>query len=148
MPSANTGRKKRSPMAEINVVPYIDVMLVLLIIFMVTAPMLMQGVKVELPEASAEPVEDQDAEPIIVSVDAAGLLYLNQGEEGKEQAMDLEEIKRRVTAVLDESKLANKKKPVLIWGDKAVPYGEVVTVMVALQEAGAPSVGLVTENPK
>jgi biopolymer transport protein TolR len=129
-------------MADINVVPYIDVMLVLLIIFMVTAPMLMQGVKVELPEASADPVEKQDSEPVIVSVDAAGQLFLNLGQE--EQILSLATIKDRVSAVLRRS----PDKPVLIWGDQAVPYGEVVTVMVALQEAGAPSVGLVTENPR
>ncbi len=74
-------RGKRKPMSEINVVPYIDVMLVLLIIFMVTAPMLMQGVKVDLPEASADPVENQDSEPVIVSVDASGQLFLNLGQE-------------------------------------------------------------------
>ncbi len=135
-------RNKRKPMSDINVVPYIDVMLVLLIIFMVTAPMLMQGVKVELPEASADPVEKQDSEPVIVSVDAAGQLFLNLGQE--EQILSLATIKDRVAAVLRRS----PDKPVLIWGDQAVPYGEVVTVMVALQEAGAPSVGLVTENPK
>ena len=73
-------RNKRKPIAEINVVPYIDVMLVLLIIFMVTAPMLMQGVKVDLPDATAEPVENQDSEPLIVSVDAAGQLFLNTGQ--------------------------------------------------------------------
>jgi biopolymer transport protein TolR len=111
--------KKHRPIVEINVVPYIDVMLVLLIIFMVTAPMLMQGVKVELPEASSDPVENQDSEPLIVS------------------------IKKRVSVVLRR----NPKKPVLVWGDKAVAYGEVVTLMSALQEAGAPSVGLVTESP-
>ncbi len=135
-------RTKRKPMSDINVVPYIDVMLVLLIIFMVTAPMLMQGVKVELPEASADPVEKQDSEPLIVSVDATGQLYLNLGDE--KQVLALPTIKDRVSKVLKR----NKDKPVLIWGDKAVPYGEVVTVMVALQEAGAPSVGLVTENPR
>jgi len=135
-------RSKRKPMSDINVVPYIDVMLVLLIIFMVTAPMLMQGVKVELPEASADPVEKQDSEPVIVSVDAAGQLFLNLGQE--EQILSLATIKDRVAAVLRRS----PDKPVLIWGDQAVPYGEVVTVMVALQEAGAPSVGLVTENPR
>jgi biopolymer transport protein TolR len=135
-------RKKRKPMSDINVVPYIDVMLVLLIIFMVTAPMLMQGVKVELPEASADPVEKQDSEPVIVSVDAGGQLFLNLGQE--EQILSLATIKDRVAAVLRRS----PDKPVLIWGDQAVPYGEVVTVMVALQEAGAPSVGLVTENPR
>ena len=135
-------RKKHRPMADINVVPYIDVMLVLLIIFMVTAPMLMQGVKVDLPEANADPVENQDSEPVIVSVDATGQLFLNLGQE--EQVLSLATIKDRVAAVIRRS----PKKPVLVWGDKAVPYGDVVTVMVALQEAGAPSVGLVTENPQ
>jgi biopolymer transport protein TolR len=129
-------------MSEINVVPYIDVMLVLLIIFMVTAPMLMQGVKVELPEASAEPVENQDSEPLIVSIDKDGQLFLNLGQE--EQVLSLATIRDRVSKVLRN----NAKKPVLVWGDRAVPYGDVVTVMVALQEAGAPSVGLVTENPQ
>ena len=137
-----SNRSKRRPMSEINVVPYIDVMLVLLIIFMVTAPMLMQGVKVDLPEATANPVENQDSGPVIVSVNASGQLFLNLGQE--EQVLTLATIKERVAAVIRRS----PKKPVLVWGDKAVPYGEVVTVMVALQEAGAPSVGLVTENPQ
>ena len=137
-----SNRSKRKPMSEINVVPYIDVMLVLLIIFMVTAPMLMQGVKVDLPEATADPVENQDSEPVIVSVNASGQLFLNLGQE--EQVLTLATIKDRVAAVIRRS----PKKPVLVWGDKAVPYGEVVTVMVALQEAGAPSIGLVTENPQ
>ena len=135
-------RNKRKPIAEINVVPYIDVMLVLLIIFMVTAPMLMQGVKVDLPDATAEPVENQDSEPLIVSVDAAGQLFLNTGQE--EQVLSLPTIKDRVAAVIRRS----PKTPVLVWGDRAVPYGDVVTVMVALQDAGAPSVGLVTEDPQ
>ena len=129
-------------MSEINVVPYIDVMLVLLIIFMVTAPMLMQGVKVDLPEAAADPVENQDSEPLIVSVNANGELFLNLGNE--EQVLALATIRDRVAKVMQR----NPEKPVLIWGDEAVPYGEVVTVMVALQQAGAPSVGLVTENPQ
>jgi biopolymer transport protein TolR len=130
-------------MSEINVVPYIDVMLVLLIIFMVTAPMLMQGVKVELPEASADPVENQDSEPLIVSVDKAGQLFLNLGSQ-EDQVLSLATITDRVAKVMSR----NPEKPVLVWGDRSVPYGDVVTVMVALQEAGAPSVGLVTENPK
>ena len=136
-------RKKHRPMAEINVVPYIDVMLVLLIIFMVTAPMLMQGVKVDLPEASADAVENQDSEPLIVSVKASGELFLNLGG-NEEQALSLATIRQRVGAVMRRS----PDKPVLVWGDRAVPYGEVVTLMAALQEAGAPSVGLVTENPQ
>lgn len=135
-------RGKRKPMAEINVVPYIDVMLVLLIIFMVTAPMLMQGVEVNLPEAAADPVDNQDSEPLIVSVNASGELFLNLGQE--QQVLALATIRDRVAKVMKR----NPDKPVLIWGDEAVPYGQVVTVMVALQEAGAPSVGLVTENPQ
>ncbi len=138
----STKRNRHRPMAEINVVPYIDVMLVLLIIFMVTAPMLMQGVKVDLPEASAAPVDNQDSEPLIVSVDASGQLFLNLGQE--KQVLALPTIKDRVAAVMRRS----PEKPVLVWGDRAVPYGDVVTVMVALQEAGAPSVGLVTEEPQ
>ena len=134
--------KKHRPVAEINVVPYIDVMLVLLIIFMVTAPMLMQGVKVELPEASSDPVENQDSEPLIVSIKSNGELFLNLGSE-EDLALSLATIKQRVSAVLRRS----PQKPVLVWGDKAVAYGEVVTLMSALQAAGAPSVGLVTESP-
>ncbi len=133
--------RKRRAVAEINVVPYIDVMLVLLIIFMVTAPMLMQGVKVDLPDADTAPVENQDSEPLIVSVDAAGQLFLNIGGNEK-QALELATIRQRVAAVLRRS----PGKPVLVWGDQAVPYGRVVTVMSTLQEAGAPSVGLVTES--
>ena len=133
--------RKRRAVAEINVVPYIDVMLVLLIIFMVTAPMLMQGVKVDLPDADTAPVENQDSEPLIVSVDASGQLFLNIGGNEK-QALELATIRQRVAAVLRRS----PGKPVLVWGDQAVPYGRVVTVMSTLQEAGAPSVGLVTES--
>ncbi len=138
---AGRGNKHR-PMADINVVPYIDVMLVLLIIFMVTAPMLMQGVQVDLPEANAEPVDNQDSEPLIVSVNSTGQLFLNLGEQ-QEQALSLATIKQRVGVVMRRK----PDTPVLVWGDRAVAYGEVVTLMAALQEAGAPSVGLVTENP-
>jgi biopolymer transport protein TolR len=135
-------RNKHRPMAEINVVPYIDVMLVLLIIFMVTAPMLMQGVKVDLPVASADPVENQDPEPLIISIKSSGELFLNLGS-GEDISVSLATIKQRVSVIMRR----NPKKPVLVWGDKAVAYGEVVTLMTALQQAGAPSVGLVTENP-
>ena len=135
-------RTKHRPMSEINVVPYIDVMLVLLIIFMVTAPLLMQGVKVDLPEAASDPVENQDPEPLIVSINAAGELFLNLGAE-QEQTLSLATVKQRVSVVMRR----NPGKPVMVWGDRAVTYGEVVTLMSALQEAGAPSVGLVTESP-
>ena len=136
------GRVKHRPMSEINVVPYIDVMLVLLIIFMVTAPLLMQGVKVDLPEAASDPVENQDPEPLIVSINAQGELFLNLGAE-QAQVLSLATVKQRVSVVMRR----NPKKPVMVWGDQQVSYGEVVVLMSALQEAGAPSVGLVTESP-
>lgn len=134
--------KRRKPMSEINVVPYIDVMLVLLIIFMVTAPMLMQGVKVELPKAPSLPIGKQQDEPLIVSVKADGSFYLNLGKD-KEKSESLAVIQDKVAKIL-------RRKPdtvVLVWGDRAVPYGDVVTLMSALQTAGAPSVGLVTDTP-
>ena len=134
--------RRRRMLAEINVVPYIDVMLVLLVIFMVTAPMLMQGVEVDLPDADATPVKDQDAEPLIVSINDRGELFLNLGANEK-QALELATIRQRVAAVLRRT----PEKPVLVWGDQRVAYGDVVIVMAALQEAGAPTVGLVTESP-
>ena len=133
--------RKRKSMAEINVVPYIDVMLVLLIIFMVTAPMLTQGVKVDLPNAPAEPIGKVDDEPLIVSIKADGSLYLNLGKDPK-KAMTIEAISDRVGKVMR----AKSNTPVLVWGDANVPYGQVVTLMTQLQAAGAPSVGLVTED--
>lgn len=134
--------KRRKPMAEINVVPYIDVMLVLLIVFMVTAPMLMQGVKVELPKAAAIPVGKQTDEPLIVSIKADGSYYLNLGE-NEETSLSLALLQDKVSKII-------RRKPdtaVLVWGDKSVAYGHVVELMAALQSAGAPAVGLVTENP-
>lgn len=132
--------KKKKPMAEINVVPYIDVMLVLLVVFMITAPLLMQGVKVELPQTPAQPLENKDDEPLIVSVKADGSFYLNLGGE-QEAAKPLEQIQQTVAKVLRQK----PNTPVLVWGDVNVPYGEVVKAMTSLQTAGAPSVGLVTE---
>jgi len=129
-------------MGDINVVPYIDVMLVLLIVFMVTAPMLMQGVKVELPKAASLPVGKQDDEPLIVSVKADGSYFLNLGAD-KEKSQSLAVVQDKVGKIM-------RRKPnttVLVWGDKSVPYGNVVELMSALQAAGAPAVGLVTENP-
>lgn len=135
--------KKRKRLAEINVVPYIDVMLVLLIVFMITAPMLMQGVRVDLPRAASEPIESQDDEPLIVSLGADGSYYLNLGSD-PESAKPLGDIVDRVGRVL-------RQKPetqVLVWGDRSVPYGDVVALMTELQRAGAPSVGLVTDAPE
>ncbi len=137
---ANTRRVRKRPMSEINVVPYIDVMLVLLIIFMVTAPLMTQGVKVDLPQASAEPVQQSEAEPLIVSVDTDGFYYLNVGEYPK-QGIDHDLLVQRVAAVLKYK----PGTPVLVRGDASVTYGAVVTAMALLQKAGASSVGLVTE---
>ena len=134
--------RSRRAVAEINVVPYIDVMLVLLVIFMATAPLLMQGVEVDLPKADSSPVSDSDAEPLIVSIDAQARLYLNLGA-SDDQGLSMETVKQRVATVLKR----NPEKAVMVWGDAAVPYGEVVVLMSELQEAGAPSVGLVTEAP-
>jgi biopolymer transport protein TolR len=128
-------------MAEINVVPYIDVMLVLLIIFMVTAPLLTQGIEVDLPEAGAEPIESEPNEiPIVLSVDAAGNLFINIGDD-EDVAQGSQEIIARTAAVLRNRPGA----PVLVKADRAVPYGNVVGAMVLLQQAGADKVGFVTD---
>jgi biopolymer transport protein TolR len=136
-------RRSRQPMSEINVVPYIDVMLVLLIIFMVTAPLLTTGVQVDLPEASAEPIPPESEEPLIVSVSAKGEYFLDVGE-NKEQPLDGTTMIERVTTVLRN----NPKTPILVRGDRAVEYGRVVEAMVLLQQAGVKDVGLVTNPPE
>jgi biopolymer transport protein TolR len=140
-----TGRKRRRLMGEINVVPYIDVMLVLLIIFMITAPLLSQGIKVDLPKAPAEPLSTKDmrnAEPLILSISSAGDLYLNVGE-NEEEPLDEPTVLARAAAVLRNT----PETAVLVRADEAVPYGRVVTGMVLLQQAGAQKVGFVTEPP-
>jgi len=136
-----TPLQKRKLMGEINVVPYIDVMLVLLIIFMVTAPLLTQGVTVDLPKAGAEPISDtSDSPPLVISVDAAGNLYINFGDD-EDKPTSGDEIIRR-TQILLENQPATQ---VLVKADRAVPYGNVVGAMVLLQRAGADKVGFVTD---
>jgi biopolymer transport protein TolR len=140
-PSSN--RRGRKLMAEINVVPYIDVMLVLLIIFMITAPLLTQGIKVELPKAGAEPLPEdlmREHQPLILSVDARGNFYLNIGKD-EETPIDEESVVQRVSTVLRRE----PKTPVLVKADQSVPYGQVVAGMVLLQEAGAEKVGFITD---
>jgi biopolymer transport protein TolR len=135
-------RGARKPMGEINVVPFIDVMLVLLVIFMITAPMLTQGVQVELPQASSEPIEDvENGEPIIVSVNREGEYFISLGDE--ETPVSLEEITDRVIILLDR----NPATRVLVRGDRNVPYGQVVSLMSTLQTAGVADVGLISEPP-
>ena len=130
-------KRHKKLMSEINVVPYIDVMLVLLVIFMITAPLLSQGVKVELPRAAAQPVESQDQETLVVTVDRQGNYFLD------DRRISSEELRRKVAAILR----LRPKTPVLIRGDRQANYGEVVKAMTLLQSAGAPSVGLLTEPP-
>jgi biopolymer transport protein TolR len=135
-------RAKRKLVAEINVVPYIDVTLVLLVVFMVTAPLLMQGVKVDLPVANSAPMDKQKQEPLIISIKSDGTYWID--ENGTNIANSLSFIKDRVAKVLRQK----PNTPVLVWGDAQVDYGSVVELMSQLQIAGAPSVGLVTEPSK
>lgn len=132
--------KRRQPMSEMNVVPYIDVMLVLLVIFMVTAPLLSQGVKVELPQAPSRPLERNQTDPLVVSVDRDGNYYLNVGE-NSDAPLTEADLVARVAAVLRH----RPGTPVYVKGDRAVDYGTVVYAMTLLQRAGAPGVGLVTQ---
>lgn len=131
---------KRRLMGEINVVPYIDVMLVLLIIFMVTAPLLTQGIEVELPKAGAEPLEPTDEEPLVLSVDRDGRLYLNVGD-NQDQPLDNRTVVARTAAVLRRA----PETPVMVKADTNVAYGSVVNAMVRLQEAGAGQIGFITD---
>ena len=130
-------------MSEINVVPYIDVMLVLLVIFMITAPLLTQGVKVDLPEVPSKPLEQKDKEPVIINVDAAGNFFINYGE-NQDKPIAAADLVNRINALLKYQ----PGTPVFVGGDRAVPYGKVVELMVHLQGAGVPSVGLITEPPE
>ncbi len=134
--------KKRRAVSEINVVPYIDVMLVLLIIFMITAPIVQQGVKIELPKLSANSLPPEQLEPVILTVSKSGDYYLNIGDDLKKPVSD-EVVMQRVALVLK----LKPQTPVLVRGDKNVDYGSVTTAMVLLQSAGVAKVGLMTEQP-
>ena len=131
-------RGRRRAMSEINVVPYIDVMLVLLIIFMVTAPLLNLGVDIELPKSNARSLE-QKADPVLVTVDQEGALYLTLGKAERE-TVDEATLVAKVAAFVRQ----NPQVPVLIGGDERVDYGKVYGAMVLLQQAGAPRVGLMS----
>jgi biopolymer transport protein TolR len=136
-------RNRKRLVSEINVVPYIDVMLVLLVIFMVTAPMLTPGVPIELPEASTEPLPvDTDEEPLVISMNGNGELFINIGGNG-ETPVTLGVIKDRVMKVL----AAKPGTPVQLRGDQGLDYGNVMEVMAALQGVGVTSIGLVAETP-
>ena len=136
-------RKRRKPMAEINVVPYIDVTLVLMIIFMITAPLIQSGVDVDLPQADAKQINQDDMPtPIIITITQNGKFYIDLGNAEDDEPVSADELLLLTAAV-------RKNKPdtqVYIRGDKLVEYGKVVTVMAALKKAGVPNVGLMTEN--
>lgn len=131
--------RKRRPMSQINVVPYIDVMLVLLIIFMVTAPLLQQGVEIDLPDAPSKPLPEdpRQKEPLVVGVDQVGQYYIDPNR----APIELEDLKERVNALLTQQ----PDLEVYVRGDNHVEYGRVVTAMVVLQNAGADNIGLITE---
>ena len=133
-------RRGKRLMAEINVVPYIDVMLVLLIIFMITAPLLTQGIKVDLPKAGAEPIQSEDQKPLTLTVDKEGRFYLDIGQDA-ETPIEEDAVMQRVSAVLRRE----PKTPVLVRADQSVPYGRVVRGMWLLQQSGAEKVGFITD---
>jgi len=137
-----SSRRSRRQVAEINVVPYIDVMLVLLVIFMITAPLLRTGVDIDLPDANANPIvtEGESAEPLVLSVDAEGKWYLNIGD-NPEDEQSREDVFLKVSAIMRRE----PERKVMVAGDSAVPYKEVVQAMASLQSAGVPMVGLMTE---
>ena len=139
---AYTGIRRRKRMSEINVVPYVDVTFVLLVIFMVTAPLFHQGVEVELPSAPAEQLEktDENQEPLIVSVDQAGQVFVNKADSPKEPVPD-DLFRNQIREILSKE----QGSPIYVRGDKNVDYGRVVTVMVMLQDAGADNIGLITD---
>lgn len=135
-------RLRKRLVSDINVVPYIDVMLVLLVIFMITAPLLAQGVKVDLPEISSKALDPKSKEPVIVSIDKAGRYYANIATDPN-RPLNASDLINQVSAYLKK----NQGSPVLLNGDQGVPYGKVVQAMTLLQHAGADSVGLMTKPP-
>ncbi|WP_018860528.1 MULTISPECIES: protein TolR [unclassified Thioalkalivibrio] len=143
--SRRNSSRLRRPMSQINVVPFIDVMLVLLIIFMITAPMLQQGVEVDLPEADAEALDqdEQAAEPLVVTVDSSGAMSLNQGPIVNEPLAPQE-----MTEIVREFLAEHPGTQTFVRGDRNVDYGRVIDAMIALQRAGGGRVGLITEPPR
>ena len=132
--------RKRRAIADINVVPYIDVMLVLLIIFMVTAPLLKQGVDVDLPNAPANPLDVNSPEPIVVSVDRKGARFLSIAPDSQTEIGD-----GALVQQIRDALMVDPKRPVMVRGDANGPYQNVMSTLVLLQQAEVGSVGLVTD---
>ncbi len=139
MQSSYRNRKRRKLKADINVVPYIDVMLVLLIIFMATAPLLNLGVDIQLPQSAARAIQNEK-DPVVVSVDQEGKMYLTLTGSPREP-VDAEGLVKKVSAFVHQ----NPQVPVLVGGDERVDYGKVYQAMVLLQKAGVPKVGLMSQ---
>ncbi|PKM23102.1 MAG: protein TolR [Gammaproteobacteria bacterium HGW-Gammaproteobacteria-14] len=136
-------RSPRKMMADINVVPYIDVMLVLLVVFMITAPMMTQGINVDLPKTSSAAIDSKDQEPVILSIKKDGSYFVNVGDDQKKSA-SLDTVRGHVLRIY-----RNKPETLfLVEGDAEVPYGKVVSLMAALQGVGVEKIGLVTEPPQ
>ncbi len=139
-------QKSRRPMAEINLIPFIDVMLVLLVIFMITTPLLTQGIKIDLPQTETKAVPPDQKEPLIVTVDSTGNFYLNISSKPN-QPVTPKVLSNLVASQLSGEVASEQQRPVLVRGDKNANYGKVVEAMVLLQQAGAKSVGLITQKP-
>ncbi|PMB54670.1 protein TolR [Coxiella-like endosymbiont] len=137
---------RKRPLAEINMVPYIDVMLVLLVIFMITTPILTQGVNVRLPEAAANTIVSHQKDPIIVSIDSHGNYFLNIAKEPS-RPIRTQDLVTQVASVLQLANQNNEKQEIYVKGDQKVTYGKIVQMMVLLQDVGANSIGLMTQNP-
>jgi biopolymer transport protein TolR len=136
--------QRRKPMAEINVVPLIDVMLVLLIVFMVTAPLITQGVKVDLPKANTEPVEDSEELTLVVSINAEGMYFISLGESSGDEEPEpvpLDRIGEDVAKIMNQ----NPAVPVYLEADAANNYGVVMSLLSTLEGAGATGVRLITQ---
>ena len=140
-------RIKKPLKSDMNVVPYIDVMLVLLVIFMVTAPMITSGIKVDLPQANNNPIESKDM-PAMVTIGKEGNIYLAYQEYKESEPLSLEQLETVLSAAQKQAEQDNKQLTVLVSGDKSRPYGEVVELMSSLQEAGLTQVGLLTDSLK
>lgn len=144
--SGRFGRIKKPLKSDMNVVPYIDVMLVLLVIFMVTAPMITTGIKVDLPQANSTPIQSEDR-PSIVTLEANGTIKLEDSNH-KNDVMTLSELETALTNAQKQAEENNKQLSVLINGSESRPYGEVMKLMATLQDAGLTQVGLLTEPLK
>ena len=136
-------RKKRNLVSDINVVPYIDVMLVLLVVFMVSAPLMVQGIALNLPEVTNEPLPREQEDPLIISVDVEGSFYLEL-ESSKNIPLDLNELAEKVRKIFK----TNPSLQVVVRGDGGVEYKKIIDLMSVLQSAGAENVGLLTSPKK